>query len=170
MLLKFSILIQDSLKIQITMKSLFILFLLATSVHVFSQEKAQQVFAAAGDQHSSASATVSWTLGETFTASLSSSSVILNQGFQQGMLTVNSLVEPGMSDLKLRAYPNPVMDILILETDGKQHNYRVINMHGELVLNGNITDVFQEIDFTNLPQGIYLLSVDQKQSHKVIKQ
>jgi hypothetical protein len=62
-----------------------------------------------------------------------------------------------------------VIDILLLETDEKQQRYQVINMQGEVVLIGNITAVLQEIDFTNLPNGVYLLSVDQKQTHKIIK-
>jgi len=152
------------------MKSFFLLFLMAVSVHVFSQEKAQQVIAAAGDQSTNASASVSWTVGEVVTATLTNSRVNLTQGFQQGNLTVSSLVEQDMLDFNLKAYPNPVIDILILETDEKQQRYQVINMQGEIVLNGNITAVLQEIDFTNLPHGIYLLSVDQKQTHKIIKQ
>lgn len=151
------------------MNKYFLLFFLAISVTAYSQELPQQVIGSAGDQHTNASASVSWTVGELATATLSSSSVTLSQGFQQGNLTVNTLVDQDMLDFNLKAYPNPVIDILLLETDDKQQKYQVINMQGEVVLNGNITAVLQEIDFTNLPQGVYLLSVDQKQTHKIIK-
>jgi len=152
------------------MNNYYFLFLLLISVTGYSQDLPQQIIGSAGDQHSNASASLSWTLGETVTATLTNSGVHLTQGFQQGNLTVSSLVEQDMLDFSLKVYPNPVIDILILETDEKQHSYRVINMHGEVVLNGNITAVLQEIDFTNLPRGVYLLSVDQKQTHKIIKQ
>jgi len=151
------------------MNKYFFLFLLAISVTAYSQDLPQQVVASAGDQYTNASASVSWTVGELVIATLSSSSVTLSQGFQQGNLTVNTLVDQDMLDFNLKAYPNPVIDILILETDEKQQMYQVINMQGEVVLNGNITAVLQEIDFTNLPNGVYLLSVDQKQTHKIIK-
>ena len=151
------------------MNKYFFLFLLAISVTAYSQDLPQQVVGSAGDQHTNASASVLWTVGELATATLSSSSVTLSQGFQQGNLTVNTLVDQDMLDFNLKAYPNPVIDILILETDEKQQRYQVINMQGEVVLNGNITAVLQEIDFTNLPHGVYLLSVDQKQTHKIIK-
>ncbi len=151
------------------MNKYFFLFLLAISVTAYSQDLPQQVVASAGDQYTNASASVSWTVGELTIATLSSSSVTLSQGFQQGNLTVNTLVDQDMLDFNLKAYPNPVIDILILETDEKQQRYQVINMQGEVVLNGNITAVLQEIDFTNLPHGVYLLSVDQKQTHKIIK-
>jgi len=151
------------------MNKYFFLFLLAISVTAYSQDLPQQVVASAGDQYTNASASVSWTVGELTIATLSSSSVTLSQGFQQGNLTVNTLVDQDMLDFNLKAYPNPVIDILILETDEKQQRYQVINMQGEVVLNGNITAVLQEIDFTNLPNGVYLLSVDQKQTHKIIK-
>jgi hypothetical protein len=151
------------------MNKYFFLFLLAISVTAYSQDMPQQVIGSAGDQHTNESASVSWTVGEVSTATLSSSSVTLSQGFQQGNLTVNTLVDQDMLDFNLKAYPNPVIDILLLETDEKQQRYQVINMQGEVVLNGNITAVLQEIDFTNLPNGVYLLSVDQKQTHKIIK-
>ena len=151
------------------MNKYFFLFLLAISVTAYSQDLPQQVVGSAGDQHTNTSASVSWTVGEVSTATLSSSSVTLSQGFQQGNLTVNTLVDQDMLDFNLKAYPNPVIDILILETNEKQQRYQVINMQGEVVLNGNITAVLQEIDFTNLPNGVYLLSVDQKQTHKIIK-
>lgn len=152
------------------MNNYFILFLMALSVNVFSQDIPQHVIGSAGDHHSNETADVSWTVGEVATATLSNSTAILTQGFQQGNLTVSNLAERDMADFLLRAYPNPVMDILILETDEKHHIYQVINMRGEVVLNGKITSVMQEIDFTDLPIGIYLLSVDQKQTHKIIKQ
>jgi len=152
------------------MRSSIFLFLLAFSVHVFSQDGPQQVITAAGDQDTNASASVSWTVGETMTATLIDTSVNLTQGFQQGNLTISNLVEPGKSGLNLKAYPNPVLDILILETDEKPHNYQVISLQGELILNGHINSPRLEIDFTNLPPGVYLLSVDQKQTHKIIKQ
>lgn len=151
------------------MNKYFFLFLLAISVTAYSQDMPQQVIGSAGDQHTNASASVSWTVGEVTTATLSSSSVTLSQGFQQGNLTINTLVDQDMLDFNLKAYPNPVIDILLLETNEKQQRYQVINMQGEVVLIGNITAVLQEIDFTNLPNGVYLLSVDQKQTHKIIK-
>ena len=151
------------------MNKYFSLFLLAISVTAYSQDMPQQVIGSAGDQHTIESASVSWTVGEVTTATLSSSSVTLSQGFQQGNLTINTLVDQDMLDFNLKAYPNPVIDILLLETDEAQQMYQVINMQGEVVLNGNITAILQEIDFTNLPNGVYLLSVDQKQTHKIIK-
>jgi hypothetical protein len=170
MLLLFSTLTRRFYEKQIIMNNYFFLFLLAMSVNVLSQDMPQQLIASTGDHHSNASASVSWTVGETVIATLTNSSIHLTQGFQQGNLTVSNLVEQDMLDFNLKVYPNPVIEILILETDEKQHSYRVINMQGELVLNGIITAVLQEIDFTNLPRGVYLLSVDQKQTHKIIKQ
>ena len=170
MLLLFSTLILIFWKNKIIMNNYFFLFLLLISMTGYSQDMPQQLIGSAGDQHINASANVSWTVGETVTATHTNSSVHLTQGFQQGNLTVTSLLEQDMLGFSLKAYPNPVIDILILETDEKQRSYQVINMQGELVLNGNISAVLQEIDFTSLPRGVYLLSVDQKQTHKIIKQ
>ena len=100
------------------MNNYFFFILLLISVTGYSQDIQQQVIASAGDQYNNASASVSWTVGETVTATLTNSSIHLTQGFQQGNLTVSSLVEQDMLDFSLKVYPNPVMDILILETEG----------------------------------------------------
>lgn len=158
------------MKSKITMNNTFFLFLLALSVNVFSQDIPQHVIGTAGDHYSNVTAAVSWTVGEAATATLTNSTVTLTQGFQQGNLTVSNLAKQVMADFLLKAYPNPVLDILILETEEQQHMYQVINMQGEVVLNGEINSAKEEIDFTDLPSGVYLLSVDQKQTNKIIKQ
>lgn len=152
------------------MKNYIFLLLLFVTGNIYSQNTVQSVVGTAGDLDSIATVSVSWTVGELAIETLDDSIVILSQGFQQGKLTVSSLVEQDALDFNLKAYPNPVVDILILETDEGDHIFQVISIQGEIILNGLITSDKQEIDFTNLSPGVYILSVDQKQTHKIIKQ
>lgn len=148
------------------MYKLFLIPLLAASFNVFSQD----VVASAGDQHQNSTASVSWTVGEVVTETFIASGINLTQGFQQGMLTVSSLVEEQPTGLILKVYPNPVLDILILETDENPHNFQLINIHGEVLLNGISRSASEEIDFGPFPGGTYILLVDHKQTYKIIKQ
>ncbi len=45
----------------------------------------------------------------------------------------------------------------------------MFNMNGEVVSNGIFTSKKEEVDFTNLPSGVYFLQVDKKKTHKIIK-
>ena len=67
---------------------------------------------------------------------------------------------------KLNIYPNPVSNILTMETNFKG-DYQVINLVGQTVLRGQINA--QNIDVSGLPQGTYFLQVGKEQM-KFIKQ
>lgn len=60
---------------------------------------------------------------------------------------------------KLKAYPNPVSDVLTIETT-EISDYQIYNLLGQQVLNGKAT---QRIDVSALPQGTYFLKVGAEQ-------
>ena len=151
------------------MKTLIISLLLTVSAISFGQNIDRDVVGAAGDNYETSTASLSWTLGEVATESFTTTTATLNQGFHQGNLFVTSIDEELDLDLIIKAYPNPVVDILIVETQEQDLNYKIINMNGEVVSNGIITIEKEEVDFTNLPSGIYFLSISGNKTHKVIK-
>jgi len=145
------------------------LFILLFSVVSFGQTIDRDVVSSAGDHFIANSASVSWTIGEVATESFASNANILNQGFHQGNLFVTAIEDELDIDFSIKAYPNPVMDILIVETQDQDINYQIINMNGEVVSNGIFSTEREEIDFTKLPSGVYFLTVDQNKTHKIIK-
>ena len=156
-----------STKYVIMKPTIFILLLMA-SLFSFGQSIDREVVSVAGDDYKSSDASLSWTLGDVATESITNNHT-LNQGFHQGNMYISS-IENGMGlDVVIKAYPNPVMDILIIETE-VQDKYQIIDIQGEVLKNGIITSKKEEIDFTDLPTGIYFLQVDQKKTHKIIKQ
>lgn len=71
----------------------------------------------------------------------------------------------------IKAYPNPVMDVLTLSSkaDGK---YEVRSITGQLLLSGVLSDGQEQVDLTFLAKGSYLLQVqteDRKVSMPLLK-
>ncbi|MDR0438503.1 MAG: leucine-rich repeat protein [Bacteroidales bacterium] len=66
---------------------------------------------------------------------------------------------------KIKVYPNPVTDILYIETnDFRTPHVRVYNLTGKLVLQAQT----KELNMSNLPQGVYMVWID-GQILKVVK-
>ena len=61
---------------------------------------------------------------------------------------------------KLKVYPNPVSNILTIETEVNT-DFQIINLLGQAILTGKTTA--QRIDVSALPQGSYVLKVGAEQ-------
>ena len=70
------------------------------------------------------------------------------------------------NDNRLKAYPNPVSDVLTIETEATG-DYHIINILGQIILRGPVST--QQIDVSVLSQGNYVLKVGIEQV-KFIKQ
>ena len=134
----------------------------------FGQKIAHQVIAAGGDYFEATSTNISWTLGELAAENFTVGDLFLTQGFQQGNMVVTS-IHRIQAEFVLKAYPNPVLDILIVETEKQDLNYRLVDVSGNVLENGIIKSLSFELDFTSFPSGIYFLWVEENQTHKIIK-
>ena len=76
---------------------------------------------------------------------------------------VHGLEEDGPSTGSgtLVVYPNPTDGYLVLETQSiaylQNQTYRITNLMGQTVLSGDITAETQQIDVSNLPDGMYFI-------------
>ena len=71
-------------------------------------------------------------------------------------------------------YPNPANNILFVETQNfaslpDQTAYRITNLMGQTLLQGLISSETQQIDITNLPAGMYFISVGRQTVKFVVK-
>ena len=67
-----------------------------------------------------------------------------------------------LADDVFSIYPNPTHGILVVETQcfaSQPTEYRITNLMGQILMSGTITAETQQIDVTNLPQGMYFISV-----------
>ena len=63
----------------------------------------------------------------------------------------------------LTVYPNPTNGILFVETRfiaSQSSAYCITNAMGQTLMTGQITCETQQIDVSNLPQGIYFIAID----------
>ena len=75
----------------------------------------------------------------------------------------NSIDEP-TDDAVFAVYPNPTNGVLFVETRcatslPDQTGYRITNLMGQTLLQGNITAETQQINIENLPAGMYFITV-----------
>jgi len=83
--------------------------------------------------------------------------------------------EERTNDAGIRVYPNPVKDMLLIETDPAIviSHIRISDLRGMILYESNPNAHLNEVDFSRLPKGIYLLKMDMGSSivvRKIIKQ
>ena len=90
-----------------------------------------------------------------------------------------SIVMPAISNSGIIVYPNPVVDKLVLQTDGLQISPReliIMDISGKIYRNVNIRKTgpnLHELNMALLPSGIYLLKLksgDDSKTVKILKQ
>jgi hypothetical protein len=63
----------------------------------------------------------------------------------------------------LTVYPNPTNGVLFVETHGRaslsDQVYRITNLMGQNLMTGNITAETMQIDVSNLPEGMYFITL-----------
>ena len=99
---------------------------------------------------------------------LNSSYYRLRQMDNDGKETLSKVISIQIkgNDRKLKAYPNPVSNVLTIETDATG-DYQIVNILGQIILRGPVS--LQQIDVSALSQGNYVLKIGVEQV-KFIKQ
>lgn len=146
------------------MKKIITIIIALMPLFLLAQTAERQVIGTAGGSSSSSSFQVSSTVGEAVVGTATSTTLILNQGFQQPDEESLS-IEDHESGLSINAYPNPVKGIVTLELDAPNSmelSVQVLDFKGntlatplqKLKVQGTFT---REIDFSNLASGNYFL-------------
>lgn len=81
-----------------------------------------------------------------------------------------SVVENKITDFKY--YPNPIENILNIESNSIISNLEVYNLNGQLLFENKYSDAKIAVDFKNYSTGVYLIVLkhdDKKETFKVIK-
>ncbi len=133
---------------------------------------AQEVVTTAGDVSQGGGYSLSWTLGECVSETVSGGGYILTQGFQQPEITVTSIQQPeGTSQILV--YPNPVDQFLSIEGSTGMELIQLFDATGKLVVYEKSTSNLVNISFANLGAGVYKLVVrtdeGQRYSFSIIK-
>ncbi len=80
---------------------------------------------------------------------------------------------PSTGSGSLTVYPNPTNGILVVETHGRAslqaETYRISNLMGQTLMTGSIHEETQQIDVTDLPQGMYFISIGDQTRKFVVR-
>lgn len=122
---------------------------------------AQSVIATTGG----ANEQITWTIGEVMVESIIRSDYgIFTQGFNQPYTTAQTAIKENQFNTNSpRIYPNPATDKLYINTNEAleaSSMWQLTDLTGRLLQQGNIQSNNTEIDITHIPQGEYILHIN----------
>lgn len=114
---------------------------------------------------------ISFTVGQLFTNTNTSSSGSISEGIQQSIelytLNISSL---NPSEVKANLFPNPTSDFVMLSIKNSNITdlfYELFDVNGRSILSKKISQSDSPISLQNFASGIYILKVNQ--SNKTLK-
>jgi hypothetical protein len=156
--------------------SIIIHILILSILSGYGKIVAQEVVSSAGDSHSNANGSISYTIGEPVIETFTGENNILTQGFQQTNLMVTAIDElPGL-DFEISAFPNPATEIVKIRI-GKESivgmQYMLYDMSGNLLLRNGLEGTETEIPFNDFSPAEYILRISDNskevKSFKIVK-
>lgn len=160
------------------MKAILTLLLLLLALQIQAQSGDPNVISNSGGLNTNASYQISFTIGETFTGTISNDTSI-DQGFWTGvpassLLSVNDFK---LENSTLTFYPNPVTNFFTIQLeDVNEYEVSLYTINGQQVLQKTIIAAPQgnQIDIQPLSKGIYILTIsisetNQNKTFKIIK-
>ena len=136
--------------------------LIAFCLFGFGTAKAQQVVTSAGDFHENAEGSISYTIGEPVTETITSTNAVLTQGFQQGNLkitVIQDITEPGF---QITVFPNPATEFVIIQTE-TEHDLSMkcvlYDIKGDVLLQKQLEGNETSIPMESYTPSIYLLKI-----------
>ena len=154
------------------MKKIFFILFMFYSSWIF----AQQVVSSAGSTMVNASGSISFTIGEGISQTISKGDNTLTQGFHQTTLSVSSINKIKDLDFIISVFPNPTHNWVSLKI-GKENvaglKIYLFNIDGKLISQKNIESNDTNVPFQNLNEGVYLLKISdglhELKTFKIIK-
>lgn len=138
--------------------------LVVASYSIHAQSLTPEVVASSGESFTSSTIYLDWTLGELVTETFSGN-VELTQGFHQPTITPTSIDDLASSLGTIKVYPNPTSGNLFIEREKRGDLQLMLwDMKGSVVMQVNMSDVMQELDLSQLTEGIYILRMSDGQT------
>jgi hypothetical protein len=131
---------------------------------------AQQVVATAGSTHVTGSGSISYTIGEGVSQTLTHGDKTLTQGFHQTTVSVKILSELKELDFTITVSPNPASDILKIKVTKETVSglqYSLSDIYGKLIFQKNIESDESIVFVNQLKVGLYILVI--KEGTKELK-
>lgn len=135
----------------------FIAILLPLSC--WGQSTDQYVISSSGNHYSNGNIQMSYTIGESVTATLAGASNKLTQGFHQPIWEVLG-IEDYTPFSTVTVYPNPLDKQLTIETNFHEiASYELVDFSGKLIRKGILEKQITTVETSDLTPSEYLLNV-----------
>src|SRR6056297_3315340 len=145
-----------------------LLFFILLYLAVQSRLQAQETIPASGGNATGNSGSISYTVGQVFSSSVSSTTGQVTEGVQQPYEITR--VTSAQKNLELSdavsVYPNPTTEHVLIEIGNQvdEHlRYQLFNTHGQLLSGKKIVGSQTIIPLGNYMAGVYFLTIIQKQ-------
>lgn len=146
------------------MKPIILFFFIAPIISQ-AQSLDRAIIGAAGNNNQA----LSWTIGEPVTKTIDGT-YTLTQGFHQCDISVYLINKEDEFDYHVSVYPNPVKTLLTIESDKIGITYKLVNINGKVLKTGKIISKTMKISFSEIPTGTYILDLNKRKTHIIIKQ
>jgi hypothetical protein len=141
------------------MKKILLLFSIVFTSTAIAQTISPVVISSAGTTFNDGTSQLDWTLGEPATATFSSGSNLLTQGFHQPNLMITSI--NNIENTSVSVYPNPTLTFLNVQLSTFENTViELYSIEGKLLATQLATNNNVQIDMTNYSAGNYLLRVN----------
>ena len=154
------------------------LLLIVSGLYTQSQTLSPEVITTAGDYFTNSYASLSVTIGELATETVSNSNNILTQGFQQSQYFTVDIEENKKNGFAVTVFPNPTNDILNIDIKTEQNvntSIQLCDENGKVLIDENlkVTETNRKYDLKIFAAGLYFLKIktqnDYSKTVKIIK-
>ena len=146
------------------MKHLIIILLVSTLG--YSQSITKQVIGAAGKTLTNSNLKLSYTVGEPVVGLMTAGGNQLGNGYYPALNLKALSVEDNVLDVQLKVYPNPTSQSLyVSHPDVNSFRISIADLNGKLIYQ-SIINKEVPLDVSNYTQGMYLVTVESKESNK----
>jgi len=144
-------------------KSIIIILLSSFS---YSQTISKQVIGTGGNNYSNSNFKLSYTIGEPVVGVMTGGGNQLGNGYYPALNLQVLSIEDNTLDLQLIVFPNPTSQLLyVTHPDINSFAINIVDLNGKLIYSGAINKD-EPKDVSNYTQGIYLVTVENKESSK----
>ncbi len=157
--------------------SIFSILLFAFTFQLKGQSISPQVFGSAGNYYAVGGNSVSFTIGESLTTTLTNSNNKITQGFQQPSYMATGITEVEKPIYDLSIFPNPVSNVISIINNGNTFSPNtqliIIDVLGRKLIEQPLNNHQTLIDLQQLVAGTYFIVIDENGhdsfTHKITK-
>lgn len=146
------------------MKNIILILLITT--FSYSQTISKQVVSAAGKTQSNSNLEITWTLGEPIVGLMTNGGNQLGNGYHPSLNLQALSMEENNLDVQIKVYPNPTTQLLyVSHPELNSFGVQIVDLNGKQIYSGTISKD-QPLDVSNYSQGIYMVTIENKENNK----